>query len=47
MGTNGIIAEIDFITVIECIGGSLENTIKNNANSHEKYMIRRSSDEVV
>lgn len=39
METDGIISEIDFITVIECIGGSLEQTIKKNADSHERYMI--------
>ena len=38
MEGEGIIAELEFKLFFECIGGTLEQIVKKNVNSHEKYM---------
>jgi hypothetical protein len=39
MSQDGLLAEIDFKSFFECIGGTLEHIMEKNLNSHEvKYM---------
>jgi len=39
MGSEGLLAEMDFKVFFECIGGTLEHVMQKNLNSHEvKYM---------
>ena len=43
MSGDGVIAEITFVKFFEVLGGSLEDAIVKNANSHEvKYMKKNS-----
>ena len=41
METDGVIAEITSENFVECIGGSIEEIIKNNEKNHEKKMMRK------
>ena len=40
METDGVIAEITSENFVECIGGNIEEIIKNNEKNHEKKMMR-------
>jgi len=40
METDGVIAEITSENFTECIGGTIEEIIKNNEKTHEKKMQR-------